>query len=98
MKKISFDCWQSFFINTFSTCTTDLECYVKIKQTFDYYAVQKSPEYMEGLFFWVLYCLADHGGGGGGVSITFLLRVSFMCVIDRCYFEFSLMSIMTIEN
>ena len=37
-------------------------------------------------------------GVGGGVSITFLLRVSFMCVIDRCYFEFSLMSIMTIEN
>ena len=43
------------------------------------------------------YCLADHRGGGG-VSITFVLRVSFMCVIDRCYFEFSLMSIMTIEN
>ena len=86
-----------FFINTFSTCTTNLECNVKINQTFDYYAVQKSPEYMEGLFFWVLYRLADHGGGGG-VIITFLLRVSLMCVIDRCYFEFSLMSIMTIEN
>ena len=85
------------FINTFSTCTTNLECNVKIKQTSDYYAVQKSPEYMEGLFFWVLYCLADHWVGGGG-SITFLLRVSFMCVIDRCYFEFWLMSIMTIEN
>ena len=85
-----------FFINTFSTCTTNLKCNVKIKQTFDYYAVQKSPEYMEGLFFWVLYRLADHGGGG--VIITFLLRVSLMCVIDRCYFEFSLMSIMTIEN
>ena len=52
-----------FFINTFFTCTTNLECNVKIKQTSDYYAVQKSPEYMEGLFFWVLYCLADHGGG-----------------------------------
>ena len=50
------------FINTYSTCTTNLECNVKIKQTFDYYAVQISPEYMEGLFFWVLYCLADHGG------------------------------------
>ena len=84
-----------FCINTFSTCTTNLECNVKIKQTFDYYAVQKSPEYMEGLFFWVLYRLADHGGGGIN---TFLLRVSLMCVIDRCYFEFSLMSIMTIEN
>ena len=36
--------------------------------------------------------------GGGGGSITFLLRVSFMCVIDHYYFEFSLMSIMTIEN
>ena len=55
-----------FFINKFSTCTTILvlECNVKIKQTSDYYAVQKSPEYMEGLF-WVLYRLADHGGGGG---------------------------------
>ena len=96
MKKIPDDCWQScfFFINTFSTCTTILECNVKIKQTFDCYAVQKSPEYMEGLFFWVLYRLADHGGG----IVTFLLRVSFMCVIDRCCFEFSLMSIMTIEN
>ena len=54
------------FINTFSTCTTILvlECNVKIMQTSDYYAVQKSPEYMEGLFFWVLNCLADHGGGG----------------------------------
>ena len=82
------------FINTFSTCTNYLECNVKIKQTFDYYTLLKSPEYMEGLFFWVLYCLADHGG----MSITFLLRVSFMCVIDRYYFEFSLMSIMTIEN
>ena len=51
---------------------------------------------MEGLFFWVRYRLADHGGGG--VSITFLLRVSFKCVIDRYYFEFLLMSIMTIEN
>ena len=88
-----------FFINTFSTCTTNLECNVKIKQTFDYYAVQNhSPEYMKGLFFWVLDCLADHWGGGGGVSITFLLSVSFMCVIDHYYFEFSLMSIMTIEN
>ena len=38
------------------------------------------------------------GWGGGGVINTFLLRVSLMCVIDRCYFEFSLMSIMTIEN
>ena len=94
MKKISDDCRQVFYVNTFSTCTTYLECNVKIKQTFDYYAVQISPEYMEGLFFWVLYCIADHGGG----SITFLLRVSFMCVIDRYYFEFSLMSIMTIEN
>ena len=65
MKKISDDCWQSFLINTFSTCTTYLECNVKIKQTFDYYAVQKSPEFMKGLFFWVLYCLADHWGGGG---------------------------------
>ena len=55
-----------FFINTFSTCTTNLEYNVKMKQAFDYYAVQISPEYMEGLFFWVLYCLADHGGGGGG--------------------------------
>ena len=56
------------FINTFSTCTTILvlECNVKIMHTSDYYAVQKSPEYMEGLFFWVLNCLADHGGGGGG--------------------------------
>ena len=72
------------FINTFSTCTTNLECNVKIKQTFDYYAVQKSPEYMEGLFSLELYRLADHWGVGGG-SITFLLRVSFMCVIDRCY-------------
>ena len=96
MKKISDDCWQSFSINTFSTCTTNLEYNVKIKQTFDYYAVQKSPEYMKGLFFWELYRLADHWGGGG--SITFLLRVSFMCVIDLYYFEFSLMSIMTIEN
>ena len=61
-----------FFINTFSTCTTNLECNVKIKQTFDYYAVQKSPEYMEGLFFWVLYCLADHGGGGGGGGLVLL--------------------------
>ena len=58
-----------FFINTFSTCTTILECNVKIKQTSDYYAVQKSPEYMEGLFFWVLYCLADHGGGGEWVVL-----------------------------
>ena len=86
------------FKNTFSTCTTNLECNVKIKQTSDYYAVQKSPEYMEGLFFWMLYCLADHGGGGVVVLLSFLLRVSFMCVIDRCYFEFMLMSIMTIEN
>ena len=52
------------FKNTFSTCTTNLECNVKIKQTSDYYAVKKSPEYMEGLFFCVLYCLADHGVGG----------------------------------
>ena len=52
------------FINTFSTCSTNLECNVKIKQTSDCYAVQKSPEYMEGLFFWVLYCLADHWGVG----------------------------------
>ena len=45
-----------FFINTFSTCTTILvlECNVKIMQTSDYYAMQKSPEYMEGLFFWAL--------------------------------------------
>ena len=64
MKKISDDCWQSFYINTFSTCTTNLECNIKIKQTFDYYAVQKSPEFMKGLFFWVLYRLADHWGGG----------------------------------
>ena len=55
MKKISDDCWQSFFINTFST----------LYNYFDY-AVQKSPEYMEGLFFWVLHRLVDHGGGGGG--------------------------------
>ena len=74
MKKISDDCWQSFFINTFSTYTTILECNVKIKQTSDYYAVQKTPEYMEGLF-WVLYCLADHGGGG----------YSFMRVIYVCH-------------
>ena len=70
------------FKNTFSTCTTNLECNVKIKQTSDYYAVQKSPEYMEGLFFWMLYCLADHGGGGGGgCSITFLsfTRVIYVC-------------------
>ena len=60
MKKIG-----RVFINTFSTCTTNLECNVKIKQSSDNYAVQKSPEYMEGLF-WVLYCLADHGMGGGG--------------------------------
>ena len=53
-----------FFVNTFYTCTTILECNVKIKQTSNYYAVQKSPEYMEGLFFWVLNCLADHGGVG----------------------------------
>ena len=70
MKKISDDCWQSFFINIFSTCTTILECNVKIKQTSDYYAVQKSPEYMEGLY-WVLYCLADHGGCGGFVLLSF---------------------------
>ena len=64
MKKIG-----RVFINTFSTCTTNLECNVKIKQTSDNYAVQKSTEYMEGLFFWVLYCLADHGGGGGGLGL-----------------------------
>ena len=70
--------------NTFSTCTTNLECNVKIKQTFDYYAVQKSPEYMEGLFFWVLNCLADHGGGGGGMyyfPVTRVIYVSFIVTI-----------------
>ena len=66
MKKIFDYFWQSFFKNTFSTLYNCLECNVKIKQTFDYYAVQKSLEYMEGLFFLVLYRLADHGGGGGG--------------------------------
>ena len=71
MKKISDDCWQSFFIKTFSTCTTILGCNVKIKQTFDYYAVQKSKEYMEGLLFSVLYCIADHGGGGVLVLLSF---------------------------
>ena len=29
-----------FFINTFSTCTTNLEYNVKMKQAFDYHAVQ----------------------------------------------------------
>ena len=73
MKKISDDCWQFFYKYKFSTCTTILvlECNVKIKQTSDYYAVQKSPEYMEGLFFWVLYCLADHGWGWGVVLLSF---------------------------
>ena len=64
MKKIFDYFWQSFFKNTFSTLYNCLECNVKIKQTFDYYAVQKSLEYMEGLFLLVLYRLADHGGGG----------------------------------
>ena len=94
MKKISDDFWQSSFINTFFTCTTILECNVKIKQTSDYYAVQKSPEYMEGLFFWVLYCLADHGGGGGGL-VLLSFHACHLCVIDRCYFEFLLMSIIS---
>ena len=68
--------------NTFSTCTTNLECNVKIKQTFDYYAVQKSPEYMEGLFFWVLNCLADHGGGGMYYfPVTRVIYVSFIVTI-----------------
>ena len=61
-----------FFVNTFYTCKTILECNVKIKQTSDYYVAQKSPEYMEGLFFWVLNCLADHGGGGGGGGLVLL--------------------------
>ena len=65
------------FIKTFSTCTTILECNIKIKQTFDYHAVQKSPEYMEGLFFWVLYCLADHGGG---VLVLLSFYVCHLCV------------------
>ena len=69
-----------FFINTFYTSTTILECNVKIKQTSDYHAAQKSPEYMEGLFHGCFTALLIMGGGGG-VSITFLLRVPCVSLI-----------------
>ena len=67
MKKISDEFFYKYIFYLYNYF--GMQCQNKAK-TSDYYAVQKSPEYMEGLFFRVLYCLADHvGGGGGGVVV-----------------------------